>query len=135
MCPIKIKKQTASAAAAGMLTPMFEVDSAQKHLMNFCTKSAQLYPEWISGIEEKSGKKCGYVQEGTLLVALYQDHLSELEQMEAFQQSLGLKTKRLSKREVQQRNLLWHRDKLVLCGHKMTIVCSLCCCNKTSNIF
>ena len=109
----------ATHAAAGMLTPMFEVDSAQDHLMNFCIRGAQLYPEWISGIEKKSGQKCGYVQEGTLLVALYQDHLSELEQMEAFQQGIGLQTKRLSKREVQQKEpalasrqvgALWAKD-------------------------
>ena len=115
----KKRSGAASLAAAGMLTPMFEVDSAQKSLMSFCVQSAQRYPKWISDIEEQSGISCGYQSTGTLLVALYQDHLSELEQMEAFQQALGLHTERLSKGEVQRREpalasrqvgALWAKD-------------------------
>lgn len=110
---------SASNAAAGMLTPMFEVDSAQEKLLDFCVQSAQMYPDWIAKIEEESRVSCGYQSNGTLLVALYQDHLAELEQMEVFQKSLGLQTERLSKRDVQkmepalasrQVGALWAKD-------------------------
>ena len=115
----KHRSGSASQAAAGMLTPMFEVDSAQKSLLSFCVQSARRYPQWISDIEQQSNISCGYQSNGTLLVALYQDHLSELEQMEAFQHALGLQTERLSKREVQRREpalasrqvgALWAKD-------------------------
>ena len=120
VCLLQKKRAgAASIAAAGMLTPMFEVDSAQKPLMSFCVQSAKKYPKWISDIEEQSNISCGYQSNGTLLVALYQDHLSELEQMEAFQRELGLQTERLSKGEVQRREpalasrqvgALWAKD-------------------------
>ena len=97
VCLLQKRSGAASIAAAGMLTPMFEVDSAQQSLMSFCVQSAQRYPKWISDIETQSNISCGYQSNGTLLVALYQDHLAGLEQMEAFQQALGLQTERLSK--------------------------------------
>jgi len=71
---------SATQAAAGMLCPEIEADSAKSPLLALAKKSQQQYPAWIAGLEDHTQKSCGYNNKGTLLVAQHQDHMAEIAQ-------------------------------------------------------
>ena len=99
-----------SRAAGGMLTPAMEADLTSSSLFDLAKLSRTLYPDWIQAIERQVEVETGYLQSGTLEVALHRDHLSDLEQLEAHQARLGFKTERLSSREILEREpQLTHR--------------------------
>lgn len=61
--------RNASWAAAGMLSPLAEADSADDFL-SLLLHSRRLYPAFITELEAETGQVVGYRDEGTLLVAL-----------------------------------------------------------------
>ena len=60
--------EEASGAAAGMLAPTSEPDSAPE-LASLAAASAALYPGWVEQLREKTSLEVGYRSEGTLVVA------------------------------------------------------------------
>ncbi|MEC7986534.1 MAG: glycine oxidase ThiO [Myxococcota bacterium] len=86
----------ATHAAGGMLTPAFEADTAGSALLGLAQESLRLYPTWVQRLEDASQQSAGYHQKGTLFLAQHRDHLSELEQLRAFQQEHGLECQRLT---------------------------------------
>jgi glycine oxidase len=91
----------ATPAAAGMLCPTMETDSARTPLLDLALKSCHMYPEWIGALQKTTGIDCGYRDGGSLLLALSHDHVADLKQMQLFQQSMGLESRWLNRREVQ----------------------------------
>jgi glycine oxidase len=104
----------ASSAAAGMIAPQGEkTDSEAFSALSW--ESHGLYPEFVAEIEDVSGKDVGYRRDGTLLVALDEQQVSELEQIrrerasEAHQTPVGVRedarfsTERLTVADLGQR--------------------------------
>lgn len=92
----------ASSAAAGMLAPQGEMVEPSP-LFEFCRKSRELYPRFVSEIEEISGQRVGYHPEGTLLVARDDEEAGELEKAFQAQSRLGLPLERLTAEETCRR--------------------------------
>ncbi len=59
----------ASWAAAGMLAPVTEVHYGEERLLQLNLDSHARYPEWAEELNDASGRDCGYVRTGTLVVA------------------------------------------------------------------
>jgi glycine oxidase len=93
----------AAGVAAGMLAPAAEADTGEPALIDLALESCNLYPDWVKRIEHDSGLPCRYRTEGSLLVALHQDHLVELRRLAAFQQKLGLAVDWLEGEEILER--------------------------------
>ncbi len=92
----------ASSAAAGMLAPQGEMIEPTP-LFDFCRKSRELYPRFVSEIEEMAARTVGYHAEGTFLVALDDGEARELEKACQAQSRLGLPLERLTCDELRQR--------------------------------
>jgi glycine oxidase len=90
----------ATRAAAGMLAPTSEADLADRSLVDLELDSLRRYPEFVAGIEDLTGRSCGYRREGTLWVALNRDQEADLERLSAMQRAKGLGAVRLSSPEV-----------------------------------
>lgn len=81
--------QEASWAAAGMLSPAPDGPDAIP-LVPLGRASLAMYPEFIATIEEFSGLKTGYRQEGALEVLFHGDAERELSTLVALDRGLGL---------------------------------------------
>jgi glycine oxidase len=92
----------ASYAAAGMLAPVTEAHYNEEALLGLNLASSVGYPSFVSGVEAASGLAVGYRETGTLAVALDGDDLAALEELYAFQRSLGLAVERLGGREARR---------------------------------
>ena len=99
----KPRAGNATQAAAGMLCPELEADSASPPLIDLANQSRDLYPSWIADIEQTSGLDCGYHNKGTLLVAQHRDHLAELTQIVQQQKEYNLESQSLSVRELRKK--------------------------------
>ena len=99
------KKRTSSAtqAAAGMLCPEIEADTAHAPLLELAKKSQSLYPEWRTKLENVSRSPCGYHPKGTLLVAQHRDHMAEIIQIKAHIAEQGYTCSRLTIQEIRQK--------------------------------
>lgn len=80
----------ASWAAAGMLAPASEAHYGEEALIGLNQASAGAWPAFAAELEASSGLPVGYLQCGTLTVALDQGDLALLESVGRFQQDLGL---------------------------------------------
>ncbi len=69
--------QGASQAAAGMLTPFIEADG-NSSLLDLCTRSLNVYDEYIARLLENSRTPIEYARTGTLEVALDDDDAARL---------------------------------------------------------
>jgi glycine oxidase len=85
----------ASAAAAGMIAPQGETTDPGAFFA-FCAASHALYPDFVSEIEELSGQEVGYRREGSLLVAVEEKQVAELEKLFCAQTRAGLPLERLT---------------------------------------
>lgn len=85
----------ASGAAAGMIAPQGEVIEPEA-FSQLCHASRDLYPEFVSEVEELSGDRVNYRRDGTLLVAIDQHECEELEHIYRTQTALGMPLERLS---------------------------------------
>ncbi len=89
----------AGAVAAGMLAPVSEVETEEPAFVDLALESCGLYPEWIQRIEADSDLRCGYREEGSLLLALHRDHEVELERLMATQRRMGLQSELVTRDE------------------------------------
>ncbi|GAB3447135.1 glycine oxidase ThiO [Streptomonospora sediminis] len=90
---------SASAVAAGMLTPATEASFGEEPLMRFGAVSRDRYPGFVAELEADSGTSAGYRAEGTLQVAFDTDDLARLGHLSELRTRLGLATERLTSRE------------------------------------
>jgi glycine oxidase len=89
----------ASWAAAGMLAPVTEAHFGEEALIRLNLAAAAAYPSFVEALEEETGLSCGYRRCGTLAVALDADDARALDDLAAFQRSLGLLVEGLSGRD------------------------------------
>ena len=89
----------ASWAAAGMLAPVTEVHPGEEPLLHLNLESAEMYSDWVDELEDVSGASVGYRRTGTLLVARDADDNSQLNEVFALQERLGLQVERLRSRD------------------------------------
>jgi glycine oxidase len=97
------RTHSATQAAAGMLCPEIEADSAYPPLLKLAKKSQHLYPTWIQSLEEASGLPSGYHKKGTLLVAQHRDHIAEITQLQAHIAEQGFFCTRLTIQELRKK--------------------------------
>jgi|MDTC01.3.fsa_nt_gb glycine oxidase len=93
---------SATHAAGGMLTPSAEAEGLEPSLIELACESCQRYPAFIQALENAAQQSSGYHPTGTLLLAVNRDQLSDLEHLEKFQASLGLKISRPTIRELRE---------------------------------
>jgi glycine oxidase len=91
----------ASWASAGIISPAPE-NAGMIPLVPICRASAALYPEFVRGIEELSGRNVGFREKGTLEILLGADAPEELSTLIALHHGLGLKADPLSAGQARQ---------------------------------
>ena len=79
----------ASWVAAGMLAPVTEVQFGEAALTELLLEGARGWKEYGAALEEASGHDVGYDQSGTLTVALDTSDRAALDQLLAYQHTLG----------------------------------------------
>ena len=79
----------ASWASAGMLAPDAEAHFGEELLRPLLLDSLGRWPAFAAELAAESGHDLGYVTDGTLLVALTDDDLREVERMRAYTESVG----------------------------------------------
>ena len=92
----------ASSAAAGMIAPQGETPEPDAFFA-FCAASHALYPDFVSEIEELSGQEVGFRREGSLLVAVEEKQVAELEKLFWTQTRAGLPLERLTPADLQHK--------------------------------
>ena len=85
----------ASSAAAGMIGPQGET-AMPDAFFALCAASHALYPDFIAEIEDLSGQDVGFRCEGSLLVAMDEKQVANLEKLFWNQSRAGLPLERLS---------------------------------------
>ena len=80
----------ASGVAAGMLAPVGELTFGEQRLLDQTLRAAEMYPDFIAELEQRSGVAAGYDRRGALHVALDRDEAEELRRRHELQRSLGL---------------------------------------------
>lgn len=89
----------ASHVAAGMLTPVGELQYGEEDHLRLGLDSRDRYPEFAAELADLTGIDIGYRREGNLSVAYDGDDLAFLQDQHRFQASLGLRTELLTGRE------------------------------------
>lgn len=85
-----------------MLAPVTEVHFGEEPLLRLNIESSKRYPSFIGELEANTGIEVGYRRCGTLMVARDADDMTELDELFAFQQGLGLEVERLKARQVRE---------------------------------
>ncbi|MFN2389147.1 MAG: glycine oxidase ThiO [Actinomycetota bacterium] len=88
----------ATWAAAGMLAPVTEVHYGEEALLQLNLESARRYPSFVAELEEATEIDVGYRRSGTLVVARDADDGRAVDDLQAFQERLGLSVARLDAR-------------------------------------
>jgi glycine oxidase len=86
----------ASSAAAGMLAPQAEADSADE-FFQLCCQSRDLYPAFAQSLHEETGIDIELETSGTLYLAFTEEDERELEQRYEWQSRSGLEVEKLSR--------------------------------------
>ena len=86
----------ASWVAAGMLAPVTEAQFGESALTSLLLEGARLWPSFAAELEHASGRDLGYVTTGTVTVALNASDRAALDDLFAYQHSLGLESHRCS---------------------------------------
>ena len=111
----RLRHGASSPAAAGMLSPASEADTAETELMKLAIESCQCTQ--VFEIESKSKLECSYNSNGTLLVALQRDHHSELSHFRTFpSHNGGLRQDGCQERSSSNWNQTLVHDTLVDCS-------------------
>jgi glycine oxidase len=84
----------ASSAAAGMIGPQGET-AEPDFFFALCAASHALYPDFVSEIEDLSGQEVGFRREGSLLIAVEEKQVAQLEKLFWNQSRAGLPLERL----------------------------------------
>jgi glycine oxidase len=92
----------ASSAAAGMIAPQRETLEPGAFFA-FCAASHSLYPSFVAEIEELGGQNVDYHEEGSLLVAIDDKEVGELEKIYWAQTRSGLPLERLALENLHQK--------------------------------
>jgi glycine oxidase len=92
----------ASSAAAGMIAPQGE-SAEPDAFFALCAASHALVPDFVAEIEELSGQEVDFRREGSLLVAVQEKQVAELEKLFWTQTRAGLPLERLSPAGLQHR--------------------------------
>ncbi len=92
----------ASWAAAGMLAPVTEVHYGEEALLALNMASCGRWPAFVEDLEAASGRDVGYRRCGTLLVAVDEGDRSWVEELFAFERSLGLEVEWLTARRARE---------------------------------
>jgi len=92
----------ASGVAAGMLAPVTEVHYGEEALLALNLASSRRYPDFVAELEQASGRTTGYRASGTLTVARDADDLAAVDELVAYQLSLGLEVERLRSRDLRR---------------------------------
>ena len=88
----------ASWAAAGMLAPNAECDSADE-FHRFCVESAAMYPAVAEDLKDETGIDIELDRSGTLYLAFTEEDSHELSERYAWQNTAGMNVRRLSAEE------------------------------------
>ncbi|GAB3676133.1 glycine oxidase ThiO [Actinocorallia lasiicapitis] len=89
----------ASHVAAGMLTPVGELQYGEENHLALGVDSRDRYPAFAAELRDLTGIDIGHQQEGVLSVAYDGDDLAYLRDQHAFQEGLGVGTELLTGRE------------------------------------
>jgi glycine oxidase len=89
----------ASWVAAGMLAPVTEAQFGESALTALLLEGADRWPAFARTLESASGRSIGYETTGTLTVALDASDRASLDDLLAYQHSIGLDATRRSARE------------------------------------
>jgi glycine oxidase len=89
----------ASSAAAGMLAPQAEADSADD-FFNLCAASRDLYPQFAAELLAETGVDIELDRAGTLYLAFYESDLNKIEKRFAWQKAAGLPVVKLTAKEI-----------------------------------
>jgi glycine oxidase len=89
----------ASWAAAGMLGPVGEAHFGEEALIALNVMAARAWPAFAARLEEASGQEVGYLDTGTLMIAVDASDRLATDDALHFQLGLGLAARRLSGRQ------------------------------------
>src|SRR5215472_14993664 len=89
----------ASWVAAGMLAPVTEAQFGEAPLTHLLLEGAARWPDFAAALEHASGRAIGYDRSGTVTVALDASDRASLDDLLAYQHSLGLAAHRRSASE------------------------------------
>ena len=89
----------ASWVAAGMLAPVTEAQFGEAPLTRLLLEGARRWPAFVANLEAASGRSVGYDRAGTVTVALDASDRAFLDDLLAYQHSLGLAAHRRSASE------------------------------------
>ncbi|GGO03022.1 glycine oxidase ThiO [Microbispora rosea subsp. aerata] len=89
----------ATHASAGMLAPVSEVTYTEEPLLRLGLASLAAWPAFRAELEDETGDDLDYRTEGTLEVARTADDMAYLDDLAAFERTLGLRVERLTGRE------------------------------------
>ncbi len=90
----------ASWVAAGMLAPVTEAQFGESDLTRLLMEGAMRWPAFAAALEGATGLEIGYDTTGTVTVALDASDRASLDDLLAYQHSLGLEAHRRSASEV-----------------------------------
>lgn len=85
-----------------MLAPVTEVHYGEEPLLRLNIAGAKRYPSFVGELEARTGVEIRYRRCGTLMVARDVDDNTELDDVFAFQQKLGLEVERLRGRQARE---------------------------------
>jgi glycine oxidase len=89
----------ASWVAAGMLAPVTEARFGESAMTTLLREGARLWPDFVSTLEAAAGSTVGYDTTGTVTVALDASDRASLDDLLAYQHTLGLAAERRSASE------------------------------------
>jgi len=92
----------ASSAAAGMIGPQGET-AAPDAFFAMCAASHALFPDFVAEIEDLSGQDVGFRRDGSLLVAVDEKQVAQLEKLFWNQSRAGLPLERLTPANLQHK--------------------------------
>lgn len=92
----------ASWVAAGMLAPVGEAAFGEEELVNLLCAAGERWPQFAARLEADSGREVGFRTSGSVVVALDASDRAAVDQLVAFQQSLGLRVTPRSARECRE---------------------------------
>ena len=93
------KSHGASEIAAGMLAPVTEVHYGEEALLALNVESGKRFTVFVGELEAATGVEVRYRRCGTLMVARDADDNAELDEIFAFQRSLGLEVERVGSKD------------------------------------
>ena len=103
--PMVVERSTlgseSSTAAAGMLAPQAEADSANEFFA-LCCRSRDLYPQFAAELLEETGVDVEFATAGTLYFAFDDEDVHELEKRYRWQSEAGLTVSLLTGEEAQK---------------------------------